>query len=208
MVTNWHVVTGRRPDTNDLLSPTGAAPDELAVMHNVAGKLGFWEVRIESLYNSNGEPRWLEHPSHGRAVDVVALPLTEISGIDLYPYDPGNPGPPIRLSPSAQVSIIGFPFGRTGGGSLGIWVQGTIASEPAMEWNDLPCFLIDSRTRQGQSGSPVIVHRAGSYLSESGATVFAGDATRFVGIYSGRISDSSDLGIVWKLSALGEILAG
>lgn len=207
LITNWHVVAGRRPDTGELLSPTGAVPDELGVMHNKAGQVGVWEVRREPLYGTEGDPLWLEHPIHNKSMDVVAVPLENLQGIDVYPYDPENPGPPIRLTPSEQVSIIGFPFGKTGGGALGIWVQGTVASEPVMDWNDLPCFLVDSRTRQGQSGSPVILQRAGSYLNESGTTVFAGDAIRFIGVYSGRISQESDLGIVWKVEALSEILS-
>jgi len=206
LVTNWHVVAGRRPDNGDLLSPTGAVPDELGVMHNVAGRLGVWEVRREPLFDSAGDPLWLEHPTHRRSVDVVALPLEDLKGVDVYPYDPEKPGPPIRFTPSEQVSIVGFPFGKTGGGAFGIWIQGTVASEPVMNWNDLPCFLVDSRTRPGQSGSPVILQRAGSYLDESGTTNFAGDATRFIGIYSGRISRESDLGIVWKVEALVELL--
>jgi hypothetical protein len=177
------------------------------VIHNAEGRLGQWEVRSEALYDSVGDPLWFEHPVHGRAVDVVALPLTQTSNIDIYAYDPLHPGPLITFGPSDPLSVIGFPFGRTGGGNLGIWVQGTIATEPAIDWDDRPCFLIDSRTREGQSGSPVILYRADGYSDEQGTVRFGtGVAERFVGIYSGRISKESDLGFVWKASALADIL--
>ena len=55
-----------------------------------------------------------------------------------YPYEPRNPGPPILFGPSDPASIIGFPFGVTGGGGLGIWVQGVVASEPGIDFEDLP----------------------------------------------------------------------
>ena len=78
--------------------------------------------------------------------------------------------------------------------------------------NNLPAFLIDSKTRQGQSGSPVI------YYSESGfdphykdgenigKAVWGCPFMREVGIYSGRINKDSDLGYVWKWEVIKEIL--
>lgn len=178
-------------------------------MHNVAGQLGTWVPKSEPLYDSNGDPLWLEHPAHARRVDVVALPLTRTQGVQLFPYDPVNPGPSIVFGPSETASIIGFPFGLTGGGALGIWVQGTIATEPAIDYLDLPCLLVDSRTREGQSGSPVIVYRPSGYSTEEASMMLTGQpAERFIGVYSGRINKESDLGFVWKARALTEILAG
>jgi hypothetical protein len=51
-------------------------------MHNQAGALGSWIPKVEPLYGGAGIPRWLEHARHGRHVDVVALELTDRSGID------------------------------------------------------------------------------------------------------------------------------
>ena len=40
-----------------------------------------------------------------------------------------------------------------------------------------------------------------------GATaMFGGPASRFLGIYSGRINDQSDLGLVWKATALRDLV--
>jgi Trypsin-like peptidase domain len=209
LVTNWHVVTGRRNDNATALSTTGTVPDELVVLHNVAGQLGHWQPRAVRLYGEDGSPLWLEHPVHGRRVDVVALPLTSTAGIELFTYDPVNPGPLIVFGPSDPVSIIGFPFGLTGGGAAGIWVQGTVATEPAIDFGDLPCFLVDSRTRPGQSGSPAILYRTGGYSDEDGNVIVQpGSVERFVGIYSGRINEQSDLGFVWKAVVLAEIFEG
>lgn len=209
LITNWHVVTGRHLDNGKPLSRTGAVPDELLVLHNVAGELGRWNSVGEPLYDGAGNPLWFEHPTHGRQVDVVALPLTQSSGVQIYAYDPANPGPGIVYGPSDPLSIIGFPFGMAAGGALGIWVQGTVASEPDIDYNDLPCLLVDSRTRSGQSGSPVIAYRTSGYQTAEATMVMAGGvAEQFIGVYSGRINEQSDLGFVWKASALVDILNG
>ena len=74
---------------------------------------------------------------------------------------------------------------------------------------DLPIFLIDCRARPGQSGSPVVAYRSGgSVVLEDGTTVVVsgGPVHRFFGIYSGRINEKSDLGLVWKAQAIRELV--
>jgi len=159
------------------------------------------------LYTDSEEPRWLEHPDHGGAVDVVVLPLFSVDeGIRLFPYDPWEPGPPASFIVTSTLYVVGFPFGTTGGGGLGIWVRGSIATEPELDFEGLPRFLIDSRTRQGQSGSPVITHDQGTAPVPGGMAFFAGSRTRLVGIYSGRINEQSDLGYEWKVPVLTDLL--
>jgi trypsin-like peptidase len=210
LVTNWHVVSGRRPDTGAVLSASGEVPTELIVVHNVAGALGSWVTRVEPLYEPGGAPLWREHATHGRAVDVVALPLSQLAGVDIHAYDPWSAGLGLAAGIASGVSIVGFPFGVTGGGAMGIWVRGWIASEPASNYNDLPCFLVDSRTRPGQSGSPVIVFHSGGAvpMADGSTSIFAGAVEQFLGVYSGRINDQSDLGFVWKAVAIREIVDG
>ena len=47
LITNWHVVTGKHPQTG--LSPTGVEPDELLVLHNRSAQLGSWIPKVERL---------------------------------------------------------------------------------------------------------------------------------------------------------------
>ena len=70
-------------------------------------------------------------------------------------------------------------------------------------------FLIDSRTRSGQSASPVVcrfnpgedsVEWKGVKLTPIGYIDI------FLGVYSGRINTDSDLGYVWKPSIVREIV--
>jgi len=85
LVTNWHNLAGRHPQTKQPLSATGAIPDEVVIIHNRAGKLGEWVSRTETL-TSNGQPRWTEHPTLGDQADVVAVPLQQLDDVELYPY--------------------------------------------------------------------------------------------------------------------------
>src|SRR5207249_328184 len=148
LITNSHVVAGRRPDDGTITSPTGAVPDQVSIAHNQAGTLGACVWKAEPLYEAGGDPRWRQHPAHRRQVDVIALELPDLRDVDIHGHGPWA-GPGLAFGVSRPVSIIGFPFGITGGGSMGVWAQGTVATEPEMDFNNLPCFLIDSRTRPG-----------------------------------------------------------
>jgi len=108
--------------------------------------------------------------------------------LDLDPHDtlPGQ----MKWGPSDFVNVIGFPFGWTGGGALGIWVQGAIATEPEVDYDGLPRFLIDSRTRMGQSGSPVTIYKRSGWVTlvDRGPYMVHNPLTLLLGIYSSRLS--------------------
>ena len=207
LITNRHNVTGRNNITNKPLSSNGLTPDSIVVVHNRKGNLGQWIDKNELLFDEEGKPKWIEHPIFGATVDFVALPLTKLTDIDLFPHTLGVNDPQILVAPSDTVSVVGFPFGLSGGGSYAIWATGFMATEPDINHNNLPTFLIDCRARPGQSGSAVIAHRnAGMIAMENGGSnSFGGPITKFLGIYSGRINAQSDLGIVWKGSAIKEL---
>ena len=161
LLTNRHNATGRHQETGQPLSPTGGVPNEIVIMHNRANLLGQWLAKMEPLSDNNGRPRWIEHPQLGARADFVALPLTQLDDVQLYPYTLGIGDPEILIAPAEVVSVVGFPFGLTAGGCLAVWATGFVASDPDIDFSALPVFLIDCRSRQGQSGSAVIAHRTG-----------------------------------------------
>lgn len=207
LVTNRHNVTGQNNITGQPLSANGNRPNEITILHNRQNMLGEWVTRTEPLY-CEGVPLWIEHPVLGATVDFVALPLTQLNDIAIYTYSLGIGDPKIQVSPSDTVSVVGFPFGLTGGGALAIWATGFMATEPEIDHNNQPTFLIDCRARPGQSGSAVIAHRNGGMVAmeDGSSAAFNGPVTRFLGIYSGRINELSDLGIVWKASSIKELV--
>lgn len=208
LITNRHNVTGRHQETGQPLSPTGGVPNEIVVVHNRMGHLGQWVPRVEPLFDS-GTPRWIEHPTLGPKADFVAMRLTQLEDVELYPYDMASVGPDILVGPADPVSVIGFPFSVTAGGAFGVWATGFLASEPVVNFADLPIQLVDCRTRQGQSGSPVIAYRSGGMvpMMDGSAAAFNGPVYRFIGIYSGRINNESDLGLVWRIAAIHELVS-
>jgi hypothetical protein len=210
LITNRHNVTGQHNKTGKSLSPNGSIPEEIAILHNrIERQKGLleWDYRIEQL-KTNGVPIWIEHPILGARADFVALPLTQLKDVQLYPYTLGIGDPEILVAPSDTVSVIGFPFGLSGGGAFAIWATGFMATEPDVDYDGLPIFLIDCRARPGQSGSAVVAHRNGGSVAmeNGGSAMYSGPVTKFLGIYSGRINDQSDLGIVWKASAIRELV--
>jgi hypothetical protein len=207
LVTNRHNVTGRHQETGDPLSPTGGIPNYINIIHNCRSGLGTWVPRIEPLYQDD-RPRWIEHPALGAEADFVALTLTQLLEVQTYPYDPANTGTEILVGPADPLSVVGFPFGISGGGALAVWATGFMASEPEVNFSGLPVFLINCRSRRGQSGSPVIAYRSGGMvaLANGNTAAFSGPVYRFLGIYSGRINSESDLGLVWKASAIRELI--
>src|SRR5262245_3074198 len=86
LLTNRHNATGRNQKTGQPLSDTGGVPEQIIITHNRRGSLGQWVSRTEPLY-VGGNPRWIEHPTLGAKADFVALQLTDVNDVDLFPYD-------------------------------------------------------------------------------------------------------------------------
>ncbi|MCH9028730.1 MAG: trypsin-like peptidase domain-containing protein [Bacteroidetes bacterium] len=208
LITNRHNVTGRHNISGNVLSTTGGIPNRISIVHNQINRLGNWIQKQESILDNNDNPLWIEHPTLGATADFVALPLTQLDEVQLYPYSLENTGPAIKILPADVVSVVGFPFGLTGGGSLAIWATGFIATEHDINYEGQPKFLIDCRARPGQSGSAVIAQRNGGSVAmqDDSMAMFGRPVTKFLGIYSGRINEQSDLGIVWKASAIKELI--
>jgi hypothetical protein len=111
--------------------------------------------------------------------------------------------------------VLGYPEGMIGPGWTPNWKRGSIATEPDYDFRNMPGFLIDTATRSGMSGSPVIVRHNGVF-NPSGASHITPDAvigtvSKFVGVYSGRLGDDEmgvQLRIVWRADVLEDVVTG
>lgn len=214
LVTNRHVVTGRHQDSDLALHRYAALPDNLVIHFHEEGDDGWrWKAITLPLYRPTEEPFWIEHPRLGAAADVVALNLKWGSDVAKYPYylDTAHDRIGMVLRPAEPVSVLGFPFGLASAKKFPIWATGFLAQELSLVTAEKPVFLIDCRTRAGQSGSPVIAFRTSVHRVQKGdivTTKLSATATawEFLGIYSGRVNAESDLGRVWHVSALAELL--
>lgn len=170
--------------------------------------MGQWLGFEYPILLENGDPAWIEHPRFGKDADVIALPIKVPPSVQIYPYNVRKPNNELLIRPSDVVSVIGFPFGKSAGGMFPIWVSGFLASEMNVNYDDMPIFLIDCRTRQGQSGSPVLAVRYDTVTYKNGDIAMGATAhAELLGIYSGRINEQSDIGKVWKRSLIDELVS-
>lgn len=202
---------------------TGAIPNSLIVHLNFLitenKKKRFWANPFNiPLYDELDNIKWLELPKE-RKVDIGIIDLTNMintvilnlknmlnaSNVQIFSYNYKDLNIEHKKV-GQEVNVVGYPFGLTTitNGYFPAFTRGTISSEWDLNLNvplDEECknrilanaFLIDARTRMGQSGSPVITFDKSHYL---------------LGVYSGRVDKESDLGYVWKSELIKEIIEG
>lgn len=229
LVTNDHVVSGinfesRRPRERDRIwldwSDGGnRRPNKIRVhlpTPDVEAPAALFEdlnpARIDlDLYDQGKNELWksVKNPStNGDLVaDVVGIeiPKETQERLPLADHCYFWNGEPPYFEVTDRVWVVGYPA------SVGkhvpttpIWTGGSVASEPEIGLDSR--FFIDSRTRPGQSGSPVIVHRQSRYLHEAaGLGEELPEKAILLGVYSGRTHENSDIGSVWKTSVLSRI---
>jgi hypothetical protein len=224
LITNGHNVTGVNPVSNQRISNSMAFPERIKfhvrrLMREPELAFGAEEV-FTPLYSGNEmkQPLWYVHPIFGYNVDVVAIPVLKKidvpQWIKLFPINKFEFDDQFMLLPSDDVFILGYPFGIDGDKKLPIWKRGSVATEPSIDIDGLPKLLIDTASRPGMSGAPVIFKRSGLHgMTEGKLTndTIIGTIRGFVGIYSGRIAApdpiEAQLGVVWKKTVIEEILA-
>src|SRR2546425_6152569 len=116
LITNWHVLAGRHPQTSKPSSDTAGVPDELVVYYHKkvvkdGQELTGWCTASEALNDAGGKPCWIEHPT-GSKVDVAALPIVpQNAEITLHPLPLSLANTNLFAGVGETVSIIGYPFG-------------------------------------------------------------------------------------------------
>lgn len=188
LITALHNFTGREPDGRCKRSDGGVP--------NVADVTGFHFHARVALYTGGNDPNsdhavFFVHPG-GPQIDISVLPLNRdafaASSLDPSFLDPAHHAARVTLAVGELCFVIGYPEGlfvqHSARSVLPIWKTGHIASEPSIHFNGAPKLLIDAATRKGTSGSPVYVRE--------------GNFSRLVGIYTGRTSETSELGFVFN----------
>ena len=202
LVTSWQAVTGRHHVTGQLL--IDAPPDAVRIHHHGRGGPGSTTVVTERVLDEDGDPLWSTHPVYGSLVDVVAFPLTRLDDVALHCRRLEDLGAAAQAEVmlTAEVSVVGYPFGPRRPGEPAAWVRGTVATEYDADYDDRPCFLIDARTGAGQWGSPVLLRTP----VPSNGQVRPTPGGHLIGVYTGRVSSDTDLGVAWRPTAVVEVL--
>lgn len=226
LITNGHVVTRTNPQQTDRIISSAAFPIKINTKARfesteLPGALGLTDFFEISLYEDDDfkNPTWYIHPDKGYLIDVIAIPLERKekipSHIRLFPINKYDFDTEFSPKVADDVFIIGYPFDISGGLDLPIWKRGSIASEPIIDIDNLPKMFVDTASRPGMSGSPVIMQRTGIhgfYGEKRSGKEIIGTISNFIGIYSGRIGAENEfkaqLGIVWKENVINEIIEG
>jgi hypothetical protein len=225
LITNGHNITRTNPEQTRRLTDTAAYPVKIKSKTRMGTKeipeacflTDFFEI---SLYKDDEykEPEWYVHPEKGYLIDVVAVSIGKKDSfpehIKFFPINKYKFNDNFQPIIADDIFILGYPFNLSGMEELPIWKRGTIASEPSLDMDDLPKIFVDTASRSGMSGSPVIMKRTGVHNKVGKEikddTIF-GTITNFIGIYSGRIGAENEfkaqLGIVWKKEVIEEILS-
>lgn len=216
LITNWHNVSGQNPNTGEHLSNHGGIPDIFTTYLRLKHERGSSLLTKIRLYEDDEmtKPKWLIHPIYREQVDVVAIELVKSPEFAFHAINEGDFEDSIIPEVGDECFILGYPFEDIRYIGLPIWKKASIATEPTVNENQLPKILVDTATRPGLSGSPVIFQRIGIHKMVNGIfnddTIF-GTVRNLLGVYSGRIGKGefqAQLGIVWKKRVIDEIIKG
>lgn len=229
LVTNWHVLSGRNFFTGENLDrKNGGRPTVVRALFDIK-KGSFdrrrWDFRIR---DEEDRPLWLIHQN--RKVDIAVLPIEAVirpsSDPNVLIYPPLYPvnqlaDAPIPIRVGMDVFILGYPFPIELPG-YPVWKRGSIASEPDLsglmsalgsEMKQVDYMLVDTASRPGMSGAPVIRRSWWNHELEASYPAVTGKPIdRFIGVYSGRAKtekpDEAQIGLVWNASLIEEIIVG
>jgi hypothetical protein len=240
LVTARHNVTGRHWQTGGFMGDYWTEPTHLRVMlfkdrpedwalsqpegnSRMGGLQVLANLYLLPLIGEDWRPIWTQHPTLGPDMDVAVVPFNQPANTFVMSWErevaprtqPGQVPWPPQLFPGEDVFVVGYPYRLTTGPNLPLWVRGTVASDPMFGYHSdgksYPLWLIDARTRKGQSGAPVMRYRPPGSVQvrndrQAGSSEFPD--SQLLGVYSGRTSDESDLGFVWPMDEVDEICRG
>jgi S1-C subfamily serine protease len=212
LVTNWHVLSMCDFFTLANLRKDAGRPNVLRTLFNVqTGSFAKqrWNIKIR---DDDDRPLWLVHPKRG--VDIAVLPLPSRRPdliVALYPLNV-LANTKLRIEVGMEVFILGYPF-KIKLPAYPVWKRGSIASEPQLVGFADNYILVDTASRPGMSGAPVIRRSWSGHLVEPGIALQPDmPLSKFIGVYSGRLPmdhpHEAQIGLVWDGSFIDEIIVG
>jgi len=224
LVTNYHVLTGYPPKESK--PPKG--DNVVFYLHKDAGSPGDVKKIRFPLFTKDGKPIWLSSEEFPYS-DVAIIPLVSslYSDTKVFGISEDWTGSNIKVRPTSTITLIGYPYGYYDKRNwLPIWKTGSIASEPDVDFEGKPLFLIDISAFPGMSGSPAFAIAYGAYETVQGPTT-VGHVQKFLGIYASMqmlkeakyleeiasesklgvvVGQSLELGHIWKASLVTKIV--
>ena len=163
--------------------------------------------------------RWIDHPDP--AIDLCVFPITGLTessnkqgrplffralSKSIFPVAGGTGAD--AISPVEEILMVGYPNGlRDGVHNFPIVRRGLTATDPRLNYNGKPEFLIDAACYPGSSGSPVFLYNRYGFYSPPGGGLLGGKKLTFLGVlYAGPIYTAAGrLEVVEIPTALGPV---
>jgi len=215
LVTNYHVVTGHAPG---VVAP-GQGDRVVFYLHKDSTAPADVKQVTLPLYSTAGTPLWEQSSEHPDA-DVILLPMPKsaFEGIAMFVFIEDHTRSDIRIRPTSGATLVGYPFGFSDTTNrLPVWKTGHVASEPQVDFQGKPAFLVDVSAFPGMSGSPVLAVANGIYEDER-EVMRSGRVLRLLGVFSampmvrsqtpGQSDTSLQLGYVWKAALIADLARG
>ncbi|MFO3707118.1 hypothetical protein ACI6Q5_19595 [Xanthomonas codiaei] len=161
------------------------------------------------------------HLSTGEKREVGFSPIMEVSGAGATEICPIQkylvPNSEVitkwlnAVEVTEELFISGYPHNIQDYYAQPVWKRATIASSVRDGWNREPKFLVDSASKSGMSGSPVLYYSPNGRVEILGSTYqFRQDVAILAGIYVGRVAVNGEqdpqVGTVWKSTVIEEII--
>lgn len=211
LVTNYHVAFGKNPHSQSVLNQYGAIPNKIVFYYYADNnELMSQTIRFAEYENPFG----FFTSEKGEILDIAVLKLNDFNGIcinEAHKYNTRLTYDDKSLKVTDELFVLGYPNGIDVKYTP-IWKRSTIATEPQINVGGLPVFYIDSTTRQGMSGAPVIRYNStGADISRGIIQLSNHESFQLVGLYSGRDFAGQDyeaqLGRVWRKEQIEKIIA-
>jgi hypothetical protein len=170
LVTNWHVLTGRRPDSpGETIGLAGQSPYAINVTFPLKKRGHFSPPLTCELYKV-GVPIWRQYKLE-LGFDLAAIPIDlpeEAAGIAIQDFASNSLD---AIEPGIDLITVGFPFKHSSDVPYPLWKRGMLASEPGYTLFGNPQMFIDIPGSPGMSGSPVFRPKDAALLDAAAARV-------------------------------------
>lgn len=184
LVTNEHILTGGRQAED----AGRTMPDHIVFQfHGSTEDLEDVRPVRMPLYTSQRHPVWLTNERVAAAdLAVLLIPGGICEGLALRCLD--NAAATVGQAPAqplASVHALGFPYGcHDQKHSLPLWLSGSLASEPTVDFDGEACMAVELPPYPGLSGAPVFAMTEYRPPAAGASLARPVSARRFLGIYA------------------------
>lgn len=181
LLTNHHVLTGYSPLES---KPAVGESISFFIHRSRTESTDIKQVALP-LYTKNSKPIWLSSVTSPEA-DLAIIPIHQgyYSDCEVICINDSYTTAGMKIRPATSITLVGYPYGFFDMSNfLPIWKTGNVASEPDIDFDGKPVFMVDVAAFPGMSGSPVFGISYGMYEMEAGGTIVGG-ARKFLGVYA------------------------